>query len=181
MQIISFFFVILTQNLVLSACLGMPSLAQSAKSRKQLLFNGALTALLCAFGTGLLAAIRGMFPLLHPVWMTVFGVAVTCLTDAAAVLLISRRDALKPFIPQMHRAAFSSAVLGMMLKSAAVSFPAGFRTGLEAGAGYLLCCLMLAAVLPELYSEKMPESVRGWRGVLLYAGVISLAVTCMKK
>ena len=179
MQMITYVFLILTQNLVCSACFGIPSLTKSAKSAKHLALNGALTMLFCTVCTALLAALRGMLPTVHLVWMTVFGVMIVCAADLAAVLPMTRQERLRAYIPQVHLAAFSSAVLGMMLKSGAVSFGAGFRTGMQMGAGYLLCCLMLAAVLPEINSKKMPASVRGWRGLLLYAGVIALAVSCM--
>lgn len=179
MQLITNLFLILTQNAVFAQILGLPGLMQSAKSRRHLLLTGFLTLCFCAVNTGLLAVFRYALPEIDSAWMTVLGILLNGLTDLAviALLALTKSEQVQRLVPQIHLSAFSSAVLGTMLKSGSVSFAAGFRFGMQTGAGYLLASLMLAAVLPVLSSEKMPASVRGWRGLLLYAGVLSLAVS----
>jgi len=180
MQLVSDYFLIITQNLLLSSLLGIPSVIQSAGSRRKLLLNGLMTAGFCALNNGLIGVIRGTVPMTEPVWMLLCSVAVAAASDIFALFLLSlpRRPEIRRVIPQVHLAAFSGAVLGLMLKSGAVSFGAGFRFGLQSGSGYLLACAMLAAVLPVVNSEKVPASVRGWRGLLMYTGVLAMAVSC---
>jgi electron transport complex protein RnfA len=48
--------------------------------------------------------------------------------------------------------------------------------GLQTGLGFLLASLMLLAVRHRLYSQKVPAAFRGYPAVLLYIGLISMAV-----
>ena len=84
-------------------------------------------------------------------------------------------------MPQLHYAACSSAVLGTILLSTEYTHDAGvaFRYGFRTGLGYLAACLMLKSAVPLLYSDKMPKAVRGWKGLLLYAGILSVAADCL--
>ena len=48
--------------------------------------------------------------------------------------------------------------------------------GLQTGFGFLLASLMLLAVRHRLYSQEVPAAFRGYPAVLLYIGLISMAV-----
>ncbi len=48
--------------------------------------------------------------------------------------------------------------------------------GLQTGLGFLLASLMLLAVRKRLYSEEVPAAFRGFPAVLVYIGLISMAV-----
>lgn len=48
--------------------------------------------------------------------------------------------------------------------------------GLQTGLGFLLASLMLLAVRRRLYSDSVPEAFRGFPAVLVYIGLISMAV-----
>ena len=52
--------------------------------------------------------------------------------------------------------------------------------GLEAGAGFIIAALMLTAAYRKLNSSKVPASFRGFPAMLVYLGIISMAVYSLK-
>ncbi|HAJ96541.1 MAG TPA: hypothetical protein DCO72_02220 [Ruminococcus sp.] len=48
--------------------------------------------------------------------------------------------------------------------------------GLKNGIGFLLASLMLSAVRERLYDEEVPEAFRGFPAIMIYTGLISLAI-----
>lgn len=67
--------------------------------------------------------------------------------------------------------------LGMQLYSIHWLSPAGaVLFGLQTGLGFVLSSLMLLAVRRRLYSEEVPAAFRGFPAVLVYIGLISMAV-----
>ena len=55
-----------------------------------------------------------------------------------------------------------------------------FSFGLEAGVGFIIASLFLAAAFRKLNSEKVPASFRGYPAMLIYLGIISMAVYALK-
>ncbi len=78
----------------------------------------------------------------------------------------------------IHRSALNSVVLGSVLLSTSygldLSGVIGF--GLGAGIGYTLAVWMLRVAAPRLRSKAIPKSFRGFPAMLIYIGVLSLAV-----
>ena len=54
------------------------------------------------------------------------------------------------------------------------------RGGLEAGAGFVIASLMLTVAYRKLNSSKVPASFRGFPAMLIYLGIISMAVYSLK-
>ena len=51
--------------------------------------------------------------------------------------------------------------------------------GLQAGLGFVLASVMLSAVRERLYDKEVPAAFRGFPAVLIFIGVISMAVYAM--
>ena len=78
----------------------------------------------------------------------------------------------------IHRSALNSVILGSVLLSTSYGLDLagviGF--GLGAGIGYTLAVWMLRVAAPRLRSKAIPKSFRGFPAMLIYIGVLSLAV-----
>lgn len=177
-------FLILTQNLLFTHLIGLPPLVRAAESRRRMLLSAGFSAIFILAACTALSAVRGLLPagltlFLLPLCSAVFCGLLDLLLVLAAGAMLGERA--KPLILEIHAAAFSGAVLGAVLLCFANAGAVGtaFAFGLRCGVGYLAAYAMLAAAAPILTSDKMPASVRGWRGMYLYAGLISLAAACI--
>lgn len=197
---------LLTENLIFTKALGTSTLLAAAKNRSNLaVLSGIMTffAVLSALCVSLIYRIfpqlcgmavmpLGMFrPLLYTIVISVIYLAV--------LLLLSLTKQFAKIRKYIHLAAFNCAVMGSLylgfpseqiLRSAVV--PADFLGiyvsadptsplaavcfGLEMGLGFLLSSLLLIAVRKRLYSEEVPAAFRGFPAVLVYIGLLSLAV-----
>ena len=183
MQLAADFILIIVQSLALQNLFGLSSAAVSVKNGKGLFRLGILTMLFSVIVCGLTAAVR---PLIPTFWQKLLFPLVIILLCGILDLLLVLAARLSAFLnrflmPQLHYAAFSSAVLGAVLMSTEYTHDIGvaFRYGFRAGFGYLAACLMLKAAAPLLYSDKMPQAVRGRKGLLLYAALLSMAAACL--
>lgn len=184
MQAAADLFLILTQNLLFHHMLGLPALASAEQRGKGLVRTGILTFLFCLICPVLLALIR---PYLPERWERLFfplcTVLICGLLDILILLLcgLLTRRLSSAVAPQLHASAFSCAVIGTVLMSTdfthevSVAFRCGFRSGI----GYLAACIMLRLAAPALCGKKVPASVRGWRAMYLYAGLLAMACACM--
>lgn len=183
MQIAADLILILFQNIVFQNALGLSSAARTVRHGRGLFRLGLLTMLVCTVSSGLTACSRLIIPtqyqkLFYPLVNALICGGI-CLLAAFAVKKFPRIK--RYVIPWIYNAAFSSAVLGTVLFSTEythdiwIAFRYGFRTGL----GYLAACLMLKLAVPMLFSNHMPQSVRGWKGMLLYGAMLSMAAACL--
>lgn len=184
MTLVTELFLILTQNLVFSHLLGITPVVRAEGRRRMLLLSSGLSAVFILVSCTVLTALRPLLPagelrLILPLCCAVLNGALDLICVLAAGLIAGEKA--RPAIVQIHAAACSGAVLGAVLLcfANAGTVSAAFFFGLRCAAGYLLAFLMLAAAAPVLNSNKMPASVRGWRGMYLYAGLIGLAVACI--
>ena len=51
--------------------------------------------------------------------------------------------------------------------------------GLKSGLGFFLTALMLSAVRERLYDEEVPETFRGFPAIMIYTGLLSMAIGFM--
>lgn len=184
MTIVTELFLVLTENLVLTYAFGIPSLLSANGSRRKMLQISALSAVFILIGCTLLSLLRPLLPAGEgTLYLPLCSAVLNGILDVLLLLLFAALFGTKAhrIIPQLHAAAFSSAVLGAVLLDYAqnLSVRASAAFGLRCGAGYLLAALMLCCAAPVLYSEKMPAAVRGWRGMLLYTALLSMAAACI--
>lgn len=183
MQIAADFVLVLFQNIVFQNLLGLSPAAISVKNGRGLFRLGLLTMLFCTVSSGLTVCIRQLIPVQYQAYLYPLCNAVICgLLCMAGLPLVHFLPKIRQFVfPWIYYAAFSSAVLGTVLLSAeythdtAVAFRYGFRSGF----GYFAVCVMLKMAAPLLFSECMPQAVRGWKGLLLYSAMLSMAAACL--
>lgn len=183
MQIAIDFLLIFVQNLVFTHLLGLPGIAYSPDKNKSLLRLGILTMLFCTVGSGVTAWVRPWIPVLYQKLLFPLIIAVISgLLDLLLVLISCRSARLnKLLLPQLHNAAFSGTVLGAVLLSTDYTHDAAvaFRFGFQSGFGFFVACLMLKLAAPVFYSRRMPQCMRGTRGLLLYTGLLCMAAAGM--
>lgn len=184
MQLVTDFLLVIGQNLLLHDLLGLPAAVYGTKKENGFLRLGILTLLFSTVISGIVALLRGLFPpayekLLFPVCIAVLSVLLDLLLLGILRFLPERIS--KYFRRQIHAAAFSGAVLGIALMSTEYTheFRVALRYGVRTGLGYLIACILLKLAAPAVYSGKMPQAVRGWKGLYLYAALLSAAVYCM--
>ena len=177
-------FLVLTENLVLTYLFGLPGLLKSDCQPRRLLRIGVLTACFIFAGCMLLAWIRPILPAESAhLWIPLCAALINGLLDVLLLLLFAALLGRKShaLIPEIHTAACSSAVLGALLlsfeKNDTVQTACSF--GLRSAFGYVLAAMMLCGAAPVLRSEKMPSAVRGWRGMMIYAGLLAMAAACI--
>ena len=177
------FALILLQNLVFQDLLGLTPAAVSVKNGRGLFRLGILTLFLCTVSSGCTAIVRPLIPpvmqkLLFPLCNALIcGIICLLLTFACRFSKYLKRF----LIPYLYYAACSSAVLGTVLLSTEYTheIPVAFRYGFRIGIGYFAASLMLKMAAPQFFSPKMPPAVRGWKGLLLYAAILSMAAGCL--
>lgn len=184
MQAAADLFLILTQNLLFHHMLGLPALASAEQRGKGLVRTGLLTFLFCLICPVLMALLRPFLPerwerLLFPLC----SVLICGILDILILLLcgLITKKLSRSIAPQLHASAFSCAVIGTILMSTDYTHETAiaFRCGFRAGIGYLAACLMLRLAAPVLCGDQVPASVRGWRAMYLYAGLLAMACACI--
>lgn len=185
MQTAADLFLVLTQNLVFHHLLGFPSIAETNREDNSLIINGIFTMIFCIINAVCITFLRSYFTFLPE--NLLFPITSILISSLAAVILwLIIQFIFKKHKKQINQyiinAAFSSAVLGAALittdytHEVAIALKHGFRLGV----GYCVACLLLQMAAPALSSEKLPKAVQGWRSLYLYAGILSLAVACLK-
>lgn len=84
----------------------------------------------------------------------------------------------------IHIAGFNCAVMGTLYmvseKSETFSFSAYTLYGLQSGLGFVLASFILMSAYKRLNSSKVPSSFRGMPAMLVYIGIISMAIWSLK-
>ena len=177
------FVVILAQNLVFQKMIGLPGITAAGSRGKGLLRLGILTLFFCTVCAGLTAYLRPLIPAPAQKYVLPLSTAVmAAILDLLLVLVTKLTPGIREkLLPLLHNAAFSGTLLGAVLLSAEYTHdPAvAWRCGLQTGIGFLAACIMLKAAAPFCYSRKMPEAIRGRRGMFLYAALLSMAAACL--
>lgn len=169
-----------TSNLIFTHALGMSTLATSAKSKTDFIGIGLVITLFTTCGSALtyvadrfwLSADSRLRPFVYGVLLAALYVVFLVTLHAAGKSWFLR------FRKYVHLSAFNCAVLGTLMlgQLSGGGFGARVQFGLESGLGFLLASCMLKAVYPKLTSERVPASVRGYPAILLYIGILSMAL-----
>lgn len=179
MNPITLFIGALTANLIFTHALGMSTIVVSAKSSRSFLSTGFAIMLFSTLGSliaRLIAPFADSVPLLRPLFYVLILAALYVLV--LLILHFIGGERCVRFRKYVHLSAFNCAVLGAMFLSAGQdhSILDSLLFGFQAGLGFLLASYILKAVYPSLTSEKVPASVRGYPAVLIYIGILAMAV-----
>lgn len=170
----------ITANLIFTKALGISTITASAKSKTDFVGIGLMVTILTTLGCGITYGVNQLFPALDIAYRPVaYILALAVLYIFLLVFLHAvGRPTFYRFRKYVHLCTFNCAVLGTLLLNAeqSGSLSASLRFGLTAGLGFVIGAWTLKAVYPKLTSDRVPASVRGYPAILLYIGILSMAL-----
>ncbi|MBR0141165.1 MAG: hypothetical protein IJM19_02820 [Ruminococcus sp.] len=171
-------------NLILNQALGISTMFTAAKDRKNLIGTAAVITIFTTFASAFACFIDLIFPQTD-IRLLLYVVAVGIIY--IGLLFGLKKFSGKNFVKYrkyIHISAFNCAVMGTVFTIGGTAENAGFfryiSAGIEAGAGFVLASLILTAAYKRLDSEKVPPSFRGFPAMLVYLGIISMALYALK-
>ena len=181
---------LLAANLILSQALGTSTIFIAAGSKKNLIGTACVITLFTTVGAAAAYFIDAALPkdlkdLRLLFYTLVIGAMYVLLLTA--VYLIGRGK-YTDFRKYIHVSAFNCAVMGTLftineravMDSSLFSLGEYVSAGFEAGIGFIIAALILTAAYRKLNSAKVPSSFRGFPAMLIYLGIISMAVYSLK-
>lgn len=181
---------LLAANLILTQALGTSTIFIAAGSRKNLVGTAFVITIFTTAGA---AAAYGIDMLLPSSYGDLRLLLYTLTIGAIYVLLLMAayrfsEDKFSGFRRYIHVSAFNCAVMGTLFtvsgrageRGASFALGSYVAAGLEAGAGFIIAALILTAAYRKLNSAKVPKSFRGFPAMLIYLGIISMAVYSLK-
>ncbi len=193
---------LLTTNLIFTKALGTSTMMAAAKSRSSLVFLAVMMTLFSALSCMLVGTLytlipplsalsegtgRFILPLVYTLCLSLIYILVLL-----GLYSLSGRHFVK-LKKYVHLSAFNCAVMGalylafsegagratflhMYLPLNRWSLAGGCLFGVQMGLGFLLAAWMFSAVRTRLYAEEVPATFRGFPAVLVYIGLLSMAV-----
>ena len=191
MFIINDLIALLAANLIFSQALGTSTLFIAASGRKNLIRTACVITLFTTVASAFTYFVDEFMPESIRVYATLICYTFIIGVLYALFLMIlyyfgrKKFDEYKKYI---HISAFNCAVMGTLftISEKAAEDPElmdtahYFMKGLEAGFGFIIASLFLAAAYKKLNSEKVPSSFRGYPAMLIYLGIISMSIYALK-
>lgn len=181
---------LLASNLILMQALGTSTLFIAAGSRRNLIGTAAVITVFTTAGSAAAYAVnRLMWQKYSDFTLFFYTLAVGILyVLLLTVMYFISRNAFDKFKKYIHVSAFNCAVMGTLftissddlLAEESFSLTDYLSCGFEAGIGFVIAALILTAAYGRLNSSKVPSSFRGFPAMLIYLGIISMAVYSLK-
>ena len=180
---------LLAANLILSQALGTSTIFIAAGSRKNLMATACVITFFTSAGSAAAYLIDSVLPagagdLRLLFYTVVIGILYVALLTAVYHLGGPHFEELRTYV---HVSAFNCAVMGTLFTiserasaSGGFGFGSYFLAGLEAGIGFIIAAVILTAAYRRLNSSKVPAAFRGFPAMLVYLGIISMAVYSLK-
>lgn len=181
---------LLAANLILSQALGTSTIFIASGSKKNLVGTACVITLFTTVGSAAAYFIDYVLPEQVSVmrlllYTLVIGLLYVLLLTAAYYI---GRGAFQDFRRYIHVSAFNCAVMGTLftvneraaMDSSVFSLSEYVSAGFEAGIGFIIAALILTAAYRKLNSAKVPAAFRGFPAMLVYLGIISMAVYSLK-
>lgn len=181
---------LLAANLILSQALGTSTIFIAAGSKKNLVGTACVITLFTTLGSAAAYLIDCVLPGRIAVMRLLLY---TLVTGLLYVLLLTAaycicRGAFQDLRRYIHVSAFNCAVMGTLftineraaMDSSVFSLSEYVSAGFEAGIGFIIAALILTAAYRKLNSAKVPAAFRGFPAMLVYLGIISMAVYSLK-
>ena len=169
-----------TANLIFTKALGISTITASAKSKTDFVGIGLMVTLLTTVGCGITYSINRLFPALDTAYRPAAYILVLAVLYILLLVLLQAvgRPTFLRFRKYVHLCTFNCAVLSTLLLSAAqsTSLAASLQFGAVSGLGFVVGAWALKAVYPKLTCDRVPASVRGYPAILLYIGILSMAL-----
>jgi len=189
MFLVTEFIALLGTNLILMQALGTSTLFIACNSKKNLVFTASVITFFTTFGSavsyfidrfagnGKLSDFRLLFYILATGFLYVF---------LLSVFYFVSRNLFEKIRKYIHISVFNCAVMGTLFTVSekysgySVSLSEYVLGGFQAGAGFIIASLILTSAYRSLNSAKVPVSFRGFPAMLIYLGIISMAVYALK-
>ncbi|SEK99421.1 electron transport complex protein RnfA [Ruminococcus sp. YRD2003] len=181
---------LLATNLILTQALGTSTLFIAAGSKKNLLWTAVTITVFTTVGSGAAYFVNALLPDRFADLTLLFY---TLIIGAVYVLFLTAlyfagSDSFVTTRKYVHVSAFNCAVMGTLftITDRADAYPSlntfvnFVLSGAEAGTGFILAAFILTAAYRKLNSAKVPASFRGFPAMLVYLGLISMAVYALR-
>ena len=181
---------LLAANLILSQALGISTIFVASGSKKKLVVTACVITLFTTTGSAAAYVIDSLLPssaddirlLLYTI---IIGILYVLLLTAVPFI---GRSYFEDFRKYIHVSAFNCAVMGTLftinnrasMDSSMFELGGYVSAGFEAGIGFIIAALILTAAYRKLNSSKVPAAFRGFPAMLVYLGIISMAVYSLK-
>jgi len=190
MFIVNDLIALLAANLILNQALGTSTLFIAANNRRNLTWTAVAITLFTTVGSFAAYFVAAFLPeSVRDLTLLIYTLIISIIYALilSAMFFFSRNlfDRIKKYV---HISAFNCAVMGTLFTiTDRARADASFMhlgdfvlSGLEAGIGFVLTSLILTAAYRKLNSAKVPSSFRGFPAMLIYLGIISMAVYALK-
>ncbi|MBQ8297266.1 MAG: hypothetical protein IJX77_05725 [Ruminococcus sp.] len=181
---------LLVSNLILTQALGTSTLFIAAGSRKKLIGTAAVITVFTTSGSAAAYFINSLLGSRYSdLTLLFYTIAIGILYVGLLTLLYYiSRNAFEKYRKYIHVSAYNCAVMGTLftieqnasLSAEAFTLKSYLLSGFEAGIGFVIAALILAAAFGKLNSSKVPSSFRGFPAMLVYLGIISMAVYSLR-
>ncbi len=181
---------LLAANLILMQALGTSTLFIAAGSSRNLIGTASVITIFTTAGSVAAYLINRFTGQRYSDFLLLFYVlAVGALyIILLAVFYLAGKNKFEQSRKYIHISAYNCAVMGTIFT---ISDKAGMSAenfslldyvtcGFEAGIGFILAAFILTAAYRKLNSSKVPSSFRGFPAMLVYLGIISMAVYSLK-
>lgn len=181
---------LLAANLILSQALGTSTLFIAAGSKKNLIATAGVITLFTTLGSAAayfidMAVPSAVSDLRLLFYVIVVGALYVLFLAAVYKLANGWFSELRKYI---HVSAFNCAVMGTLftineraaMDSSLFSMGSYILAGLEAGIGFVIAAVILTAAYRRLNSSRVPAAFRGFPAMLVYLGIISMAVYSLR-
>ena len=181
---------LLAANLILSQALGTSTIFIAAGSKKNLVATAGVITLFTTLGSAAaylidLAVPSSVSDLRLLFYVIAVGLLYVMFLAAVYKFANSWFSELRKYI---HVSAFNCAVMGTLftineraaMDSSMFSMGSYILAGLEAGIGFVIAAIILTAAYRRLNSSRVPASFRGFPAMLVYLGIISMAVYSLR-
>lgn len=171
---------VLAENFVFVRAFGVSTMIMAAKNKRTLpgmilgvcYFSVLSSAAAWAASNYLPDVEQPFIPLLYALMI---GAQYAVTLVASRIILPSKFAKMKKYV---HISAFNSVVMGTIFLSSV-----GCETlweylmfGICSGLGFSAAAVMLSGVYPVLYSEDAPAAFRGYPAVMIFTGIVAMAV-----
>lgn len=181
---------LLAANLILTQALGISTLFIAADNRKNLIGTASVITVFTTLGSAAAHCINSLLPEKYSDFTLLFytiavGILYVLLLIASYFFAGKNFERNRKYI---HISAFNCAVMGTLFTVSEKAFQSAepfsivdyILHGFKAGVGFIIAAFILTAAYRRLNSSKVPASFRGFPAMLIYLGIISMAVYSLK-
>lgn len=186
MFLITELIVLLTSNLILTQALGTSTLFIAAGSKKNLVGTAFTITLFTTAGSASAYFINNMLPESagdFTLFFYTLAIGILYILFLTVLYFVSRKN-FRNIRKYIHLSAFNCAVMGTLFTITAKAeenskfnnIGSFILAGAEAGFGFIISAFILTVAYRRLNSSDVPTAFRGFPAMLIYLGIISMAI-----